>query len=211
MEGHGRSQGLKGYVPNIDLVVQDCLSFFTSVKQDPNYNGLPSFLYGESMGGAMCLLVHLASPGNGFFDGAVLVAPMCKISDDMRPRWPIPEVLAAVARFLPTLAIVPTVDILPKAIKVEEKQAIALANPMRYTGKPRLRTVTELLRVTDYLGKRALYEEASSQDKTLKIYDGMMHSLLFGETDENIEMVRRDILSWLNDRCNSDSKSSSLS
>ncbi|KAJ4849668.1 hypothetical protein Tsubulata_019866 [Turnera subulata] len=236
MEGHGRSQGLKGYVPNIDLVVQDCLSFFTSVKQDPNYNGLPSFLYGESMGGAMCLLVHLASPGNGFFDGAVLVAPMCKISDDMRPRWPIPEVLAAVARFLPTLAIVPTADILPKAIKVEEKKAIALANPMRYTGKPRLGTVTELLRVTDYLGKRlkevripfivvhgsadvvtdpnvsrALFEEASSQDKTLKIYDGMLHSLLFGETDENIEMVRRDILSWLNDRCNSNSKSSSLS
>ncbi|KAJ4833564.1 hypothetical protein Tsubulata_018774 [Turnera subulata] len=119
---------------------------------------------------------------------------MCKISDDMRPRWPIPEVLAVVARFLPTLAIVPTADILPKAIKVEEKKAIALANPMRDTGKP-----------------RALYEEASSQDKTLKIYDGMMHSLLFGETDENIEMVRRDILSWLNDRCNLDSKSSSLS
>ncbi|EEF40893.1 caffeoylshikimate esterase [Ricinus communis] len=225
IEGHGRSQGLKGYVPNVDLVVQDCLSFFNFVRQeDPILHGLPSFLYGESMGGAICLLIHLANP-NGF-DGAILVAPMCKIADDMKPRWPIPEVLSFVAKFLPTLAIVPTADVLSKSIKVEKKKKIGQMNPMRYREKPRLGTVMELLRVTEYLSKRicdvsipfivlhgradvvtdpnvskALYEEAKSEDKTIKIYDGMMHSLLFGETDENIETVRRDILSWLNERC----------
>jgi|UniRef100_A0A2N9I948 acylglycerol lipase len=224
LEGHGKSQGLKAFVPNVDLVVQDCLSFFNFIKQDPQFNQLPSFLYGESMGGAICLLIHLADPKG--FDGAILAAPMCKISDVVRPKWPIPQVLTFVAKFLPTLPIVPTADLMSKSVKVEKKKIIAEKNPMRYRGKPRLGTVLELLRVTDYLSKRlsdvsipfivlhgsadvvtdpnvsrALYEEAKSMDKTIKIYDGMMHSLLFGETDENIEIVRNDILTWLDGRC----------
>ncbi|CAK7350659.1 unnamed protein product [Dovyalis caffra] len=224
IEGHGKSQGLRGYVPNVDLVVQDCLSFFDSIKSDPQFHGLPFFLYGESMGAAICLLIHLANPKG--FDGAVLVAPMCKISDNVKPRWPIPEVLTLLAKFLPTLPIVPTADIMHESIKVERKLRIAEMNPTRYRGKPRLGTVVELLKVTDYLSQnlrkvtipfillhgsmdvvtdpnvsRSLYEEANSKDKTIKIYDGMVHSLLFGETDENIEIVRHDIISWLNDRC----------
>nr|VDD42132.1 unnamed protein product [Brassica oleracea] len=49
-----------------------------------------------------------------------------------------------------------------------------------------------------------LYEDAKSKDKTLKIYEGMMHSMLFGERDDNIEIVRNDIVSWLSDRCGGD-------
>lgn len=131
-----------------------------------------------------------------------------------------------VAKFAPTLAIVPTADLVEKSVKVEEKKAIGLMNPMRYTGKPRLGTVVELLRVTDYVSSRlrdvdlplivlhgsadvvtdpevskGLYEKAKSDDKSIKIYEGMMHSLLFGETDENVEIVRSDILAWLSQRC----------
>lgn len=120
----------------------------------------------------------------------------------------------------------PTEDPVDKSVKVEEKKVTANNNPLRYRGKPRLGTVLELLGVTDYLSgrlcdvstpfivlhgsadvvtdpsvSRALYEEAKSEDKTIKIYDGMMHSLLFGEPDENVEIVRSDILAWLNGRC----------
>ncbi|XP_010533890.1 PREDICTED: caffeoylshikimate esterase [Tarenaya hassleriana] len=224
LEGHGRSDGVRGYVPSIDAVIGDCVSFFDSIKRDPKFQGLPRFLHGESMGGAMCLLIHFADTLG--FEGAVLVAPMCKISDKVRPRWPIDQILILMSRFLPTWAIVPTEDLLEKSIKVEEKKPIAAKNPMRYRGKPRLGTVMELLRVTDYLGEklkdvsipfivlhgsadvvtdpevsRALYEEAKSKDKTLKIYEGMLHSMLFGEPDENIAIVRNDIVGWLNDRC----------
>ncbi|KAI7997822.1 Caffeoylshikimate esterase [Camellia lanceoleosa] len=97
---------------------------------------------------------------------------------------------------------------------------------MRYNRKPRIGTVKKLLRVIDYVNKhlcdvripfivihgnvdvvidldvsRELYEQAKSEDKTMKIYDGMMHSLLFRETDENAKIVWSDILSWLNDQC----------
>lgn len=225
IEGHGHSQGLKAYVPNVDLVVDDCLSFFESiVTQNPNFQNLPIFLHGESMGGAICLLIHFKKPH--FFKGAILLAPMCKISDKVKPRWPIPQILTAVARFAPTLPIVPSADLLDKSVKVPEKKIIGMMNPVRYRGRPRLGTVIELIRVTDLINirlsdveipfivihgsadvvtdpevSRELYELAKSEDKTIKIYEGMMHSLLFGETDENVAIVRGDILKWLNDRC----------
>lgn len=115
---------------------------------------------------------------------------------------------------------------MPKSVKVAEKRVLADRNPARYRGKPRLGTVVELLRVTEFLSQRlcdvkipfivlhgsadvvtdptvskALYQEAKSEDKSIRIYEGMLHSLLFGETDENIVLVRSDIISWLNDRC----------
>lgn len=224
LQGHGQSQGLKAFVPNVDLVVDDCLAFFGSIKRRAEFTTLPSFLYGESMGGAICLLIHLKDPQG--WSGAVLVAPMCKIADDVRPKWPIPQIITFAAKFFPTLPIVPTADLLDKSFKVAEKKVVAGRNPMRYNGKPRLGTVVELLRVTDYLHSRlsdvslpfivlhgsadavtdpgvslALYQTAKSEDKKIKIYDGMMHSLMFGETDENVALVRSDILSWLNQRC----------
>ncbi|KAK9150012.1 hypothetical protein Syun_008321 [Stephania yunnanensis] len=216
LQSHGQSQGLKGFVPNVDYVVDDCLSFFNSIKQRPEFHNLHSFLYGESMGGAICLMIHFKDRKG--WSGAVLVAPMCKISDNVRPRWPIPEILTFAAKFAPTLAIVPIVDLLDSSVKVVEKKIIAAKNPMRYRGKPRLGTVAELLRVTEWLNERlsdvsipfiVLHGsadvvtdlEAKSEDKTIKIYEGMMHSLLFGETDENVEIVCSDILSWLNQRC----------
>ncbi|KAM6550255.1 hypothetical protein CsatB_000063 [Cannabis sativa] len=240
LQGHGRSDGLKAFVPSVDLVVEDCLSFFNFIKnQNPQFQKLgfekiPNFLFGESMGGAISLLIHLSDQKG--FDGAVLVAPMCRISEKLKPRWPIPQILTQFAKFFPTLAVVPTEDLMPKSVRVEEKKLVADRNPMRYRGKPRLGTVVELLRVTEYLSLRlkevkiplmvvhgsgdvvtdpqvslALVEEAKSEDKCIKIYDGMMHSLLFGESDENVEIVRNDILSWLNHRSKNDSDSSSSS
>lgn len=224
LPGHGQSEGLKAFVPNLDHVIDDCISFFNSIKELQEFQSIPSFLFGESMGGAISLLIHFKNPN--LFKGAILIAPMCRISDKVRPRWPIPEILTLVGKFIPTLPIVPSPDILDKSIKTPEKKQIAVMNPMRYTGRPRLGTVMELLRATDYLsGKlkdvtipfivlhgsadlvtdpnvsRELYEEAKSEDKTIKIYEGMSHSLLFGELDENVELVRNDILAWLNDRC----------
>lgn len=224
LPGHGHSDGLKAYVPDVDQVIDSCLAYFKSVIVDHSAMLLPTFLFGESMGGAICLLMSLKCPD--MFKGAVLIAPMCKISDKVRPRWPIPEILTFLGKFVPTLPIVPTPDLIDKSVKVPEKRVIAAMNPLRYNGKPRLGTVMELLRVTDYLSSklsevtipfivlhgeadvvtdpnvsRGLYEAAKSKDKTIKIYQGMLHSMLFGETDENVELVRNDILGWLNDRC----------
>lgn len=38
------------------------------------------------------------------------------------------------------------------------------------------------------------------QDKTYKTYDGMQHSLLGGQPDEQVAKVQDDIIGWLRDR-----------
>ena len=56
--------------------------------------------------------------------------------------------------------------------------------------------------VTDPEVSKALYERASSIDMTIKLYPGMWHGLTAGETDENIELVFGDIITWLDKRAN---------
>ena len=56
--------------------------------------------------------------------------------------------------------------------------------------------------VTDPEVSRALFERASSKDKTIKLYPGMWHGLTSGETDENIEIVFGDIIAWLDRHIN---------
>jgi alpha-beta hydrolase superfamily lysophospholipase len=57
--------------------------------------------------------------------------------------------------------------------------------------------------VTDPDVSKALYDKASSVDKTMKLYPGMWHGLTSGEPDENIELVFGDIISWLDERATS--------
>ena len=76
-EGHGKSEGLQGYVPSFDVLVADCDAFFAAVVASTANTELPRFLLGESMGGAVAMLLHRARPS--YWTGAVLVAPMCKV------------------------------------------------------------------------------------------------------------------------------------
>lgn len=55
-------------------------------------------------------------------------------------------------------------------------------------------------KVTDKGVSKELYEVALSADKTLKLYPGMWHGLLNGETQENIEIVFADVIGWLEKR-----------
>lgn len=64
--------------------------------------------------------------------------------------------------------------------------------------------------VTDPDVSRALYGQASSRDKTMKLYPGMWHGLTSGEPDENIEMVFSDIITWLDKRSTGDSAALTL-
>mmetsp|Transcript_26435 Transcript_26435/g.47972 ORF Transcript_26435/g.47972 Transcript_26435/m.47972 type:complete len:82 (-) Transcript_26435:190-435(-) len=52
-------------------------------------------------------------------------------------------------------------------------------------------------RVTDPMLSQALFDEASSKDKTIKLYEGMWHALTSGEPDENIDIVCSDSVEWI--------------
>ena len=96
------------------------------------------------------------------------------------------------------------------------------SDPLVYTGSIRVKTGYEILRISTYLqqnlrrlrvpflvlhgaadhitdpeASKKLYEEASSTDKTLKLYDGLLHDLLF---EPERQAITNDIIEWLNCR-----------
>lgn len=223
--GFGLSEGLHGYIPNFDLIVEDVIEHYSKVKDDPTLHKLPSFLFGQSMGGAVAIKVHLKQPDA--WNGAILVAPMCKIADDMVPPWLVTQILTGMAKLLPRLKLVPQKDLAELAFKDEKKRKQTVYNIVAYKHKPRLGTALELLRttseveqqlekvslpllilhgkedkVTDPSVSKALYEKARSRDKKLNLYDDAYHSLLEGEADEMILRVFDDIIYWLDQHCN---------
>ncbi|CAO2816518.1 unnamed protein product [Amaranthus hypochondriacus] len=221
--GHGKSDGLHGYVPSFDDLVQDCCDHFTNVCERKENKRKHRFLLGESMGGAVVLRLHRKMPE--FWDGAILVAPMCKIADDMKPSPLVISFLTKLAKIVPTWKIVPGQDIIDLAVRDPQKKLAVRENPYWYTGKPRLQTAHQLLiasidlekrlnevtlpfivmhggddKVTDPQISKLLYESASSFDKTFKLYPGMWHALTYGELPQNTDIVFTDIIAWLNHR-----------
>ncbi|OEL20189.1 Caffeoylshikimate esterase [Dichanthelium oligosanthes] len=198
----------------------ECSGFMRELEE---YRSKSRFLYGESMGGAVALLLHRARPH--FWTGAVLVAPMCKISEKVKPHPLVITLLTRVEDVIPKWKIVPTKDIIDAAFKDPIKREKIRKNKLIYQDKPRLKTALEMLRTSMYIEdslsqvklpffilhgeadtvtdpeiSRALYERAASEDKTIKLYPGMWHGLTAGEPDENVEAVFSDIVAWLNER-----------
>ncbi|GJN28537.1 hypothetical protein PR202_gb16676 [Eleusine coracana subsp. coracana] len=147
------------------------------------------------------------------------------IVEDMKPHPLVISILSKLSNVIPTWRIIPSEDIIDKAIKSEEWREEIRNNHYCYKGKPRLKTGHELFMasmdiesnlnkvallfiivhggddaVTDPSVSEALYTLAESKDKTLKLYDGMSHALTSGEPKENIDMVFADIIKWLDER-----------
>ncbi|KAF3784382.1 hypothetical protein EJ110_NYTH30315 [Nymphaea thermarum] len=203
--GFGLSDGLHGYIPNFDILVDDVIEQFS-----------------KSMGGAVALKIHLKQPQA--WNGAILIAPMCKIADDMVPHWLIKQLLIGIANFLPKQKLVPTKDLANMAFKETKKKNLVIYNVISYKDKPRLRTAVEMLRatqeiedhlqevslpllilhgesdvVTDPSVSKTLYEKAVTKDKKLNLYEGAYHAILEGESDESIFHVLEDILTESDD------------
>lgn len=124
-----------------------------------------------------------------------------------------------------TWATMPDNKMVGKAIKDPEKLKIIASNPRRYTGPPRVGTMRELARVCEHIqnnfskvtapflaahgtadgvtcptSSKLLYEKAASKDKSLKLYEGMYHSLIQGEPEENANIVLGDMREWIDER-----------
>jgi acylglycerol lipase len=222
--GFGLSEGLHGYVPRFDDIVDNVIEQYTKIKGRPEIRGLPRFILGQSMGGAVAIKAHLKEPRE--WDGVLLVAPMCKIAKDMAPPEQLQKVLILLSRVMPKAKLIPQKDLSLLAFRESKKRQMADYNVICYNDKTRLKTAVELLgatieiesklekitspllilhgandKVTDPTVSKFLYERASSKDKTLKLYEGGYHCILEGEPDDRIFAVISDIVSWLDSRC----------
>ncbi|MCO5575938.1 hypothetical protein L7F22_029745 [Adiantum nelumboides] len=157
--GFGLSSGLHCYVPSFKRLVEDVMENFSNIKGQPEFKKLPCFLFGESMGGAVALKSHLKQPK--LWDGAVLVAPMCKIAADMYPPRLLVHVLIVLSYFFPKAKLVPEKNLADLAFRDVEKRQQTAYNVVAYKDRPRLKTALELLKATDEISSRL--QEAVNQ------------------------------------------------
>ncbi|XP_024046343.1 caffeoylshikimate esterase isoform X3 [Citrus clementina] len=200
----------------------DTCTFFFEGRTE--LQGLPCFILGQSMGGAVTIKAHLKEPRA--WDGVILVAPMCKIAEEMTPPPALMKVFILLSKILPKAKLIPLKDLADLAFRDSRKKEMAVYNVICYNDQTRLKTAFELLnatidiekqvgkvsspllilhgaedKVTDPSVSQFLYEKASSTDKTLKLYEEGYHCILEGEPDDRIFTVISDIISWLDARC----------
>ncbi|KAA8519419.1 hypothetical protein F0562_013706 [Nyssa sinensis] len=175
------------YVCALDLQghgYSDCIQFFDAARGD--HLKLPAFLYGESLGGAIAILVCLKQRSE--WNGLILNGAMCGVSKKFKLVWPLEKLLWVVAFIAPTWRIVITQPVGSKSYKEEWKRKLVAMSPnLPMSGKPLAATTLEFLRVS------------ASKDRTSKIFTGMRHKLI-GEANESVELVFRTILSWIGER-----------
>ncbi|XP_008794508.1 caffeoylshikimate esterase-like [Phoenix dactylifera] len=221
LPGHGYSEGQRGHIPTISLVIDDCIQFFDSVRLA--YGRLPAFLYGESLGGAIAMLVYLRQKAK--WDGLILNGAMCGVSAKFKPVWPLEKLLPLAALIAPNWRVTVTKPLVDMSYKEKWKRELVRRSPRAQNYEhPPASTALEFLRICEEIGRRCgelelpmlvlhggedsvcdsgsaelVYELAGSKDKTLKILPGMWHQLI-GEPQETVELGFGIIFSWLKDR-----------
>jgi alpha-beta hydrolase superfamily lysophospholipase len=209
--GHGRSEGPRVYVERFSDYTRTLKTYVDKIRAwQPD---TPVFMVGHSLGGLIgsaYLLDHQED-----LTGAVLSGPGVKVPDSISP------VTVALGKVLSTL--MPRTGLVQlDANEISRDPAVVQAyvnDPLVYTGKTTARLAAEMLktmrRVTeeagtitlpvmivqgsedklvDPAGARMLYKTVSSDDKTLKIYDGLYHEV-FNEP-EHAEVLG-DVEAWL--------------
>jgi acylglycerol lipase len=212
LRGHGKSQGLKGYVERFSYFVDDTRIFFDRVKKENP--GKKIFLIGHSMGGL--IVSHYALKYQKELDGLVVSGPTIRVGYSISPM---------------TLVAVNTLSVFaPKrgvstlnANDISRDQVVVDAyinDPLVYRGKTKARLGAEFLNAivkitkkipeitlpllivhgaNDMLsnpsGSQLMYEKAGSKDKTLKVYEHLFHEV-FNEPEH--EKVLSDVEAWLN-------------
>ncbi|MBW2942118.1 alpha/beta hydrolase [Zhongshania aquimaris] len=193
-EGHGHSQGLRGYINRFD-------DFITTLDQYCNeitglHPNAKLFLVGHSMGGVIStayLLKYQQKLAGCILSGAALAT-----GDVISPLQKF--VVHCLSKILPKLPILQL-----EANDVCHDPAVVEAyrnDPRVFTGKIRVRLISEILRTADMVirnaasislpmlilhggddkmasptGSEKLYAGISSSDKTLKIYPGLYHEI----------------------------------
>jgi acylglycerol lipase len=209
--GHGKSGGPREYVERFEDFSDTFARYMAMLKQwQP---GKPIFLLSHSIGGliaAYYLLDHQAE-----FQGAIFSAPVVKVASH------VSQTTIFMARALSLLA--PSAGVLPvdpgTVSRDPDVVKAYVEDPLVFHGKTTARLSAEMLRalirvsaetekitlpflamqggadrLVDPDGAQILYERAGSNDKTLKIYEGLYHEI-FNEPERGI--VFKDIESWL--------------
>ncbi len=211
LQGHGRSQGLRGYVENFSYFINDLKTFLGVIRN--KHHDAKIFILGHSVGGTIATAYAVSHQDE--FDGLILSAAT------LRAGASVPSGLIIFSRLLSLL--LPKVGLYTiDASAISREQAVVDAyvnDPLVYRGKIRTRLGIEIIkameilppqvsrihlpilimhgtadRLSDPKGSEILYNKVNSKDKTLKMYDGFFHEIF---NDPGYELVLADMEAWL--------------
>jgi len=212
--GHGRSDGLRGYVERFSDFLDDIKTFFDVVRRE--HSDTKIFLVGHSMGGAIATAYTVDHQDE--LAGLLLSGAYLKVDSRLLP--PVIALGRVVSLLLPKMGVV---GLDASAVSQDNTVVDACLNdPLVYRGKIRIRLGMELIKTTQKLshqmpeirlpilimhgtadrlsdpeGSRMLYERVGSKDKTLKLYEDFYHEI-FNESGR--EQVFADMETWLASR-----------
>jgi len=213
-KGHGRSAGRRSYITSFRSLIPDAVTTLRwAADQVPN---VPRLVFGHSMGGALGAL--LAMEYSELLDLLLMTSPTVKVSEDISPF--LQKISGVVSVVLP---LIPAARLDPELISRDpEVVKDYLEDPLVYTGGVLARTGNTLLSTQSWVLERAellrtpfitlhggadgladpqgsivLHERASSDDKTIQIYDGLYHEIL---NEPEQDQVRADLLDWIDKR-----------
>uniref|UniRef100_A0A8D0GFY4 Monoglyceride lipase n=1 Tax=Sphenodon punctatus TaxID=8508 RepID=A0A8D0GFY4_SPHPU len=212
--GHGQSEGDRMVVSDFHVYIRDSLQHIELMKQ--HHPGLPVFLLGHSMGGAISILTACERPSE--FSALVLISPLVVASPEA--ATPIKVFAAKVLNLvLPNLTL-GAID--PNVVSRNKKEVESYTlDPLVHHGGMKVSFVIQLMnaiakierslpkltlpilvlhgssdKLCDIKGSYLLMDTVSSQDKTLKVYDEAYHAL-HKELPEVSTAVFTEILTWI--------------
>lgn len=209
--GHGRSDGIYGFVPAFSVFTDGVEALLQHVQRE--HGDTPRFLIGHSMGGLIAA-AHLVTHQQ-HYAGAILSGPAIKAAQEPS------KLMIWVSRLLSRLAPKLGVLALDSAGVSRDPQVVTayLADPLVYTGKMSARLAAEMFaamagvraqagsislpllllhggadRLAAPEGSQFLAEHVSSPDRELKIYPGLFHEI-FNEPER--DSVISDVTDWI--------------
>ena len=209
--GHGKSDGLAGYVERFSVYLDGVTALFEKVRSEHAHQ--PLFLLGHSMGGLIAAAFLLGQ--QAAFQACALSGPAIK-SDQAPPR-----VVIALIRVLSTLApTLPLVQLDASCVSRDQNVVEAyMKDPLVHHGRLSARLISEMSAAMNHTLARAseislpimfmhgeadiltspsgsaeMFGKVGSTDKTLKTYPGLYHEI-FNEPEQ--ETVLADMSTWL--------------
>lgn len=214
LRGHGRSEGERVHVESLEEHTGDVERFVMSVRE--RENGVPTFLLGHSMGGAIS--ARFLVDGDRGLRGAVLSAPALRRAGIL--GRPLEALFLFAAKRWPRMRF-PRLDNLkvsrhPEVVERYDSDpliyregmpfgtAASVVHAARHVDRESKALTLPMLiahgtkdALVNPSASKRLHRRARSNDKTLKIYEGLFHEIL---NEPERDEVMQDMLDWLDAR-----------
>ncbi len=212
--GHGKTAKVLGDIESFRLVIEDIDLLVTQAEE--KFATRPVFMLGHSMGALLALLY--AEKFEERLKGLILSGPALILPDNVSPL--LKKMAGFMAKIAPRLGVQPFdssgISRDPEVVRKKDE------DPLYYKGKTRARTGNEMLRgiesaiaglkdislpililhggadpIISPEASKIVYANVSSEDKTLKLFDGLYHEIM---NEPEKEEVLEFIGNWIEKR-----------